>query len=479
VRRIAALAALAVVVTGGSLAAQPAGAAFPGANGRIVFVSEQPGTPVITSMELDGSDVEFLTLFEQTPYGDQNPRWSPGGTQVVFSRYEADGDGDIWIMKADGSGQKRLTTNATDDDWAGFSADGSRIVFTSDRHGNYEIYSMNLNGGDVKRLTNSPGFDWLPAWSPNNDRIAFSSDRRTGYDEIWTMKPDGSGLARETTTAETFDLDPEWAADGLSIAFTRWDSELEQSESHRVVVATNATSVLLEQNPDIAQFDVALPPSPSTTEYLALFVQYFQEASILATDGIDYFTINPAGHSSNSYMPDWQPVPAFPLVDARFSTFKLDIEWVFAEGITFGCSAERYCPNDPVTREQMASFLVRALDLSGTPPDAFTDDETSSHEHNINLLAAAGITSGCGPGLYCPKAVVKRDQMASFLARALDLPATATDYFTDDEVNTHEANINRLRAAGITTGCTATTYCPTADVTRGQMAAFLHRAFDD
>ena len=81
-------------------------------------------------------------------------------------------------------------------------------------------------------------------------------------------------------------------------------------------------------------------------------------------------------------------------------------------------------------------------------------------------------------GFNAPNRVVLRDQMASFLARALELPASGTDYFTDDEGNTHEANINRLRAGGITTGCTATTYCPGGDVTRGQMAAFLHRAFD-
>jgi hypothetical protein len=66
--------------------------------------------------------------------------------------------------------------------------------------------------------------------------------------------------------------------------------------------------------------------------------------------------------------------------------------------------------------------------------------------------------------------------MATFLARALDLPATTTDYFTDDTGTTHEANINRVAAAGITKGCSPTTYCPAANVTRGQMAAFLHRA---
>jgi hypothetical protein len=68
--------------------------------------------------------------------------------------------------------------------------------------------------------------------------------------------------------------------------------------------------------------------------------------------------------------------------------------------------------------------------------------------------------------------------MAIFLDRALDLPATGTDFFTDDTGRTGEGSINRLAASGITTGCSPTTYCPTANVNRGQMAAFLRRAFD-
>ena len=126
----------------------------------------------------------------------------------------------------------------------------------------------------------------------------------------------------------------------------------------------------------------------------------------------------------------------------------------------------------------MASFLARAAKLPATGTDYFTDDEGNTHEANINRIRAAGITTGCTATTYCPSGKVRRDQMASFLARAANLPATGTDYFTDDEGNTHEANINRIRAAGITTGCTSTTYCPAGLVTRGQMASFLHRAFD-
>ena len=66
--------------------------------------------------------------------------------------------------------------------------------------------------------------------------------------------------------------------------------------------------------------------------------------------------------------------------------------------------------------------------------------------------------------------------MAAFLDRAFHLPSTATDSFTDDDGTTFEGNINRLAASGITKGCSPTTFCPKAEVTRGQMAAFLHRA---
>jgi hypothetical protein len=126
----------------------------------------------------------------------------------------------------------------------------------------------------------------------------------------------------------------------------------------------------------------------------------------------------------------------------------------------------------------MATFLVRALNLPTTSTDYFTDDEGNTHENSINRLRAAGITSGCGGTRFCPDGIVTRGQMASFLVRGFDLPATGTDYFTDDEGNTHEANINRLRASAITFGCGGTNFCPNGSVTRGQMAAFLHRAVE-
>jgi hypothetical protein len=124
----------------------------------------------------------------------------------------------------------------------------------------------------------------------------------------------------------------------------------------------------------------------------------------------------------------------------------------------------------------MASFLVRALDLPAATQDYFTDDELSAHEANINRLAAAGITGGCSTGRFCPGSYVTREQMASFLARAYVLPASSADYFSDDNSSQHNGDINRLAKSGITGGCASGQFCPRAYVTREQMAAFLFRA---
>jgi spore germination protein YaaH len=171
-----------------------------------------------------------------------------------------------------------------------------------------------------------------------------------------------------------------------------------------------------------------------------------------------------------------QHFSALPFSDIDDSLFWKEIAWLFDAGISSGCGGGRFCPDAGVRRGEMASFLVRALGLPPTTTDFFTDDETSIHEHDINRLAAAGITRGCATGRFCPTGTVRRDEMASFLVRALTLPPGTIDQFTDDDGNQHEGSIDRLAAAGIAGGCATGRYCPAATVTRGQMAAFLYRA---
>ena len=144
-----------------------------------------------------------------------------------------------------------------------------------------------------------------------------------------------------------------------------------------------------------------------------------------------------------------------------------------------------YCPDDTVTRGQMAAFLVRALGLTTSDPGIdFTDDEDSIFEADIERLATAGITRGCNPPantMYCPNDTVTRGQMAAFLVRALGLTDAGTVDFVDDDGSIFETDIEILATAGITLGCNPPTndrYCPNDPVKRDQMATFLTRAVE-
>jgi hypothetical protein len=169
-------------------------------------------------------------------------------------------------------------------------------------------------------------------------------------------------------------------------------------------------------------------------------------------------------------------------VPARHTFFD-EISWLAAQGITEGCNAERtsFCPGLAVTRGQMAAFLVRGLQIEGTPQPEF-DDVANGHTfyREIGLLAEDGITEGCNTEgtLFCPDDVVTRQQMAAFLSRALYLRNDGGgNSFIDDDGSSFETEIAMLAHAGITQGCDASgeLFCPLNTVTRGQMAAFLSR----
>ncbi len=164
------------------------------------------------------------------------------------------------------------------------------------------------------------------------------------------------------------------------------------------------------------------------------------------------------------------------------------IEAIAAAGITKGCNPptnDLYCPSDTVNRGQMAAFLTRALGLTERLDNPFADDDGSIFEADIERMAAAGITKGCNPptnDMFCPDNSVTRGQMAAFLVRALGYTDVgAGDLFTDDDGLIFETDIDRLGTAGVTKGCNPPVndqYCPDSPVLRDQMAAFLARALD-
>ncbi len=168
-------------------------------------------------------------------------------------------------------------------------------------------------------------------------------------------------------------------------------------------------------------------------------------------------------------------------VDTAGSVFVESIDWLAERNITQGCNPpfnHRYCPQNSVSRGEMAVFLSRAFHLPTTSTNFFDDDNGEFYEAAANNLAAAGLTVGCGTRRYCGGDDIRRDEMAAMLARATHIPNSTTDFFLDDEGSVFENAINKIAAAGITLGCNPPTnnrYCPQDLVTRGQMAAFIKR----
>jgi VCBS repeat-containing protein len=138
-------------------------------------------------------------------------------TPPILFTSTRDGNEDIYVMKSDGSGVTRLTTDTAADKNPAWSPDHRRIAFTSSRDGNEEIYVMNANGTTPTRLTNNSASDATPAWSPDGTKIAFARGSG-GSSDIYVMNADGTTPTRVTTNPAA-DATPTWTADG-GLAFS-------------------------------------------------------------------------------------------------------------------------------------------------------------------------------------------------------------------------------------------------------------------
>lgn len=180
-----------------------------------------------------------------------------------------------------------------------------------------------------------------------------------------------------------------------------------------------------------------------------------------------------------------QLAPGGTFIDDNGSPHEGSIEAISAAGLTNGCNpptSNRFCPESPVKRGEMAAFFARALKLPVSPNDHFSDDDGHLFEGAINRIAEAGITVGCNPPAntsFCPDRDMTRGQMAAMLVRAFGYGPVSGDRFSDDNGSVFEDAIERLAAAGVTLGCNPplnTRFCPDQKVTRAQLATFITRA---
>lgn len=283
-----------------SMSVQEVNAAFPGANGKIVF---SDGWGRINSIKADGS--ERLTL--TTTFTNAAPVWSPDGTKIVFLSFR-DGNGEIYIMNPDGSRQIRLTNNPASDNWPAWSPDGTKIAFTSDRDGNYEIYVMNADGSGQTRLTNNPMTDYSPSWSPDGTKIAFTRRTSGTSGAIFFMNPDGSGQIPIINTASEIDDCVDWSPDGTRIAFQKLIA-IPGSNSYGEIFTANAngTGQLNISNNPANDYCPSWSPDGTKIAFATTRDGGVSEIYIMNADGSGPTNITNTLYP-NAFNPDWQPI---------------------------------------------------------------------------------------------------------------------------------------------------------------------------
>jgi TolB protein len=206
------LLALAVALATGAAApaATSARAATPGANGHLLVASGHRHEMALFTIRPRGGDRLLLQFGNE-----QGAAYSPDGTKIAFMN-NYDGDYEICVMNADGTGIKQLTKNSSFDGYPGWSPDGTKIAFTSNRDGDLDIWVMNADASEQTNITNwDPWNDDAPRWSPDGRWIAIETDQYGGVTPM-LITPDGTlqatiGSVRYTTWFDS------WSPDGKSL----------------------------------------------------------------------------------------------------------------------------------------------------------------------------------------------------------------------------------------------------------------------
>lgn len=302
------LAWMLVVALAWVTAATPAYAAFPGANGRLVFQYEAPvpGEGLtqndLYSVMPDGSGLVQLTATDfRNEFG---PAWSADGDRIVFWRAKAPfGPGSVWTMAADGTGQRRLTRNidARDPAW---SPNGTRIVFTRFTGvGSTDLFTIRASdGGDRRHLTFGPGIDFEPAWSPDGRLVVFTRGFEEGdVGDLYVLDRQTDEVS-QLTSSPAYDHQAGWSPEGDRIVFER---DFDTRFSIFVIDADGSNLQRLTSGPF---FDIgpAFSPSGNRIAFGSDRGGFFHDLFVMRADGTDRRRVVHDEFAAG--FPDWQPL---------------------------------------------------------------------------------------------------------------------------------------------------------------------------
>lgn len=146
------------------------------------------------------------------------PAWSPDGAWIAFHSNQ-EGDDNIYIIRPDGSGLRRVTASVANEREPAWSPDGQSIVFSSNRGGGWNLHTLHLASATETQLTTHPDPDSSPDWSPDGKRIVFAS-RRAGASAIYLYSLE-TGQVLPLVVEFRYDSLPKWTPDGRAVTFAR------------------------------------------------------------------------------------------------------------------------------------------------------------------------------------------------------------------------------------------------------------------
>jgi Tol biopolymer transport system component len=237
----------------------------------------------------------MLFMISGSVYGLPHPQTDQG--RIVFQSYR-NGNWEIYVMNADGSGQTNLTNHSADDVDPSWSPDGSRIVFTSWRNGNAEIYVMNADGSGQTNLTNDPANDMAADWSPDGSKIVFQSNR-SQYAHIYIMHANGSDVTFVSAAPPV--QNPHWSPDGTRIVY---DTIGNNNLDIAVMNINGSNRVPLTDNPK-DDWVPAWSPDGSKIAYASTAANGARDIIIMNADGSGKTNLNDDLDSDT--VPTWSP----------------------------------------------------------------------------------------------------------------------------------------------------------------------------
>lgn len=367
-------------------------AAFPGTNGKIAFQSDRDGNFEIYVMDADGSGQTNLT---NNPERDVEPAWSSDGRKITFVS-DREGNPEIYVMNADGSGQTRLTNNPAGDSLPAWSPDGTLIVFTrGEAFGIAQIWVMKADGSCETQLTNESLLNSAPVWSPDGTMIAFFKAVLGGDADVWVMNvvvqhPDcplniyGTEQTNLTLNSEQQDLDPDWSPDGTKLAFFRGGGGLSEIW---VMNANGSGQTKLSTSSTVGDGVPVWSPDGAKIAFTSLR-DGNGEIYVMDADGSG--ATNLSNNPASDHFPDWQPVPDItpPVVNVSFPSPNGQNGWFITSPVVGSITTnDTTTGGGNITEIICTDATVGSITGLGTPSTSASLTVSAEGVNNISCIA--------------------------------------------------------------------------------------------